>query len=159
MATHVQFEVEVKDVEYQQLAGQSWLARVYQPKGAGPFPTIVDVHGGAWNNGDRLNDTAIDQALAAQGILTVAIDFRQPPEAGYPASVCDMNLAIRWLKVHASEYGGTSKGRALGASSGRHPWGTSRPAARGGPCSPVAPAGAPGGAASPGPFDRRWSGS
>src|SRR6266568_1695134 len=84
MATHVQFEVEVKDVEYQQLAGQSWLARVYQPNGPGPFPTIVDVHGGAWNNGDRLNDTAMNQALAASGILTVAIDFRQPHEAGYP---------------------------------------------------------------------------
>jgi len=120
MATHVQFEVEVKDVEYQQLAGQSWLARVYQPNGPGPFPTIVDVHGGAWNNGDRLNDTAMNQALAASGILTVAIDFRQPPEAGYPASVCDMNLAIRWLKVNAAEYGGTSKVGALGISSGGH---------------------------------------
>jgi acetyl esterase len=120
MATHVQFEVEVKDVEYQQLAGQPWLARVYQPNGPGPFPTIVDVHGGAWNNGDRLNDTAMNQALAASGILTVAIDFRQPPEAGYPASVCDMNLAIRWLKVNAAEYGGTSKVGALGVSSGGH---------------------------------------
>jgi len=120
MATHVQFEVEVKDVEYQQLAGQSWLARVYRPNGPGPFPTIVDVHGGAWNNGDRLNDTAMNQALAASGILTVAIDFRQPPEAGYPASVCDMNLAIRWLKVNAAEYGGTSKVGALGISSGGH---------------------------------------
>ena len=48
MATHVQFEVEVKDVEYQQLAGKPWLARVYRPGGPGPFPTIVDVHGGAW---------------------------------------------------------------------------------------------------------------
>src|SRR5713226_4975688 len=120
MATHVQFEVEVKDVEYQQLAGQSWLARVYRPNGPGPFPTIVDVHGGAWNNGDRLNDTAMNQALAASGILTVAIDFRQPPEAGYPASVCDMNLAIRWLKVNAAEYGGTSRVGALGVSSGGH---------------------------------------
>src|SRR4030088_2909643 len=62
----------------------------------------------------------MNQALAASGILTVAIDFRQPPEAGYPASVCDMNLAIRWLKVNAAEYGGTSKVGALGISSGGH---------------------------------------
>jgi acetyl esterase len=120
MATHVQFEVEVKDVEYQHLAGKSWLARVYRPGGPGPFPTIVDVHGGAWNNGDRLNDAVMDQALAAQGVLTVAIDFRQPPEAGYPASVQDMNLAIRWLKVHAAEFGGTDRVGALGVSSGGH---------------------------------------
>jgi acetyl esterase/lipase len=120
MATTVAHEVEVKDVEYQQLDGQPWLARVYRPVGVGPFPTIVDVHGGAWNNGDRTNDTQLNQALAARGILTVAIDFRQPPQAGYPASVCDMNLAIRWLKVHASEYGGTNRVGALGVSSGGH---------------------------------------
>src|SRR2546423_15284274 len=121
MATEVRFEVEVKDVEYQQQAGKPWLARVYRPIGTGPFPTVVDVHGGAWNNGDRTNDTQMNTALAASGILTVAIDFRQPPEAGYPASVQDMNLAIRWLKVHAAEYGGTDRVGALGISSGGQP--------------------------------------
>src|SRR5919206_258076 len=120
MATPVQFEVKISDVPYQQVAGTPLLARVYRPSGPGPFPTIVDVHGGAWNNGDRTNDTILNQALAAQGILTVAIDFRQPPEAGYPASVQDMNLAIRWLKVHAAEFGGTDRVGALGVSSGGH---------------------------------------
>src|SRR6195256_2224460 len=120
MATTVEFEVDVKDVEYQRQGGQPWLARVYRPVGSGPFPTVVDVHGGAWNNGDRLNDTLMNQAMAAQGVLTVAIDFRQPPEAGYPASVQDMNLAIRWLKAHAAEYGGTARVGALGVSSGGH---------------------------------------
>jgi acetyl esterase/lipase len=120
MATHVELEVDVKDVEYQHQAGKSWLARVYRPLGTGPFPTIVDVHGGAWNNGDRTNDSVLNQALAARGILTVAIDFRQPPEAGYPASVCDMNLGIRWLKAHAAELGGTPRVGALGVSSGGH---------------------------------------
>src|SRR5260370_2576566 len=62
----------------------------------------------------------MNQAMAARGVLTVAIDFRQRPEAGYPASVQDMNLAIRWLKVHAAEYGGTSRVGALGVSSGGH---------------------------------------
>jgi acetyl esterase/lipase len=50
----------------------------------------VDVHGGAWKNGQRTNDAPIDIVLAPQGILTVAMDFRQPPEAGYPASVQDI---------------------------------------------------------------------
>ncbi len=120
MATTVAFDVDVKDVEYQQLDGAPWLARVYRPVGVGPFPTIVDVHGGAWNQGDRTNDAQLDQALAARGILTVAIDFRQPPQAGYPGSVQDMNLAIRWLKVNAAEYGGVDKVGALGVSSGGH---------------------------------------
>jgi acetyl esterase len=120
MATNVQYDVDVSDVEYQRQADQPWLARVYRPLGTGPFPTVVDVHGGAWNNGDRLNDAQMDRALAEQGILSIAIDFRQPPQAGYPASVQDMNLAIRWAKVHAAELGGTSRVGALGVSSGGH---------------------------------------
>ena len=121
MVAHTAFEVEVSDVEYQRRAsGEPLLARVYRPKGTGPFPTIVDVHGGAWTSGDRTSNQLIDQSLAAQGVLTVAIDFRQPPEAGYPASICDTNLAIRWLKVQAGELGGTSRVGALGTSSGGH---------------------------------------
>ena len=120
MDTNNKYEVDVRDVEYQQLAGKPWLARIYQPKGTGPFPTIVDVHGGAWHNGDRNSNAGIDQALAANGILVAAVDFRQPPEAGYPASICDINLAIRWLKLHAAEFNGTTTVGAFGNSSGGH---------------------------------------
>lgn len=120
MNTNNKYEVDVRDVEYQKLAGKPWLARIYQPKGTGPFPTIVDVHGGAWHNGDRMNNEGIDRAFAAGGILVAALDFRQPPEAGYPASICDVNLAIRWLKAHAAEFNGTTKVGAFGNSSGGH---------------------------------------
>ena len=120
METNGKFDVDERDVEYQSLAGKPWLARIYQPKGTGPFPTIVDVHGGAWHNGDRTNNAGIDRALAAKGIVVAAVDFRQPPEAGYPASICDVNLAVRWLKMHAAEFNGTTAVGAFGNSSGGH---------------------------------------
>jgi acetyl esterase len=120
MINTVEYEVVLRDIEYQRQAGKPWLARIYQPKGAGPFPTIVDVHGGAWHNGDRTNNAGIDRALAAKGILVAAVDFRQPPEAGYPASICDVNLAVRWLKAHAAEFNGTTAVGAFGNSSGGH---------------------------------------
>ena len=120
MATNIEYEVEERDVEYQRLAGKPWFARVYQPKGAGPFPSIIDVHGGAWHNGDRTNNAGVDRALAAKGIVVAAVDFRQPPDAGYPASICDVNLAIRWLKGHASEFNGKATVGAFGNSSGGH---------------------------------------
>ena len=60
MITNGKFEVDERDVEYQRQGGKAWLARIYQPKGSGPFPTIVDVHGGAWHNGDRTNNAGID---------------------------------------------------------------------------------------------------
>jgi acetyl esterase len=120
MVNNIQYEVDERDVEYQRQAGKAWLARIYQPKGTGPFPAIVDVHGGAWHNGDRTNNAGIDRALAAKGILVAAVDFRQPPEAGYPASICDVNLAVRWLKMHAAELNGTAAVGAFGNSSGGH---------------------------------------
>lgn len=120
MDNNAKYEVNERDVEYQQLVGKPWLVRIYQPKGTGPFPTIVDVHGGAWHNGDRTNNAGIDRALATKGILVAAVDFRQPPEAGYPASICDVNLAVRWLKAHAAEFNGTKTVGAFGNSSGGH---------------------------------------
>ena len=120
MANNTAYEVDVRDIEYQRQAGKAWLARIYQPKGDGPFPTIVDVHGGAWHNGDRTNNAGIDRALAANGVLVAALDFRQPPEAGYPASICDVNLAVRWLKAHVAEFNGTTAIGAFGNSSGGH---------------------------------------
>ncbi len=120
MMNTVAYEVVLRDVEYQRQGGKPWLARIYQPQGAGPFPTLVDVHGGAWHNGDRTNNAGIDSSLAAKGILVAAVDFRQPPEAGYPASICDVNLAVRWLKAHAPEFNGTTGVGAFGNSSGGH---------------------------------------
>lgn len=120
MSNNNTYDVEEQDVEYQRLAGKPWLARIYQPKGPGPFPSLIDVHGGAWHNGDRLNNAGVDRALAAKGMVVAAIDFRQPPEAGYPASICDVNLAVRWLKAHAAEFNGTATVGAFGNSSGGH---------------------------------------
>jgi len=115
-----EFEVDVRDVEYQRISGKPWLLRVYQPRGKGPFPTIVDVHGGAWHNGDRLNNAGVDAALAARGVVVAAVDFRQPPEAGYPASIADVNLATRWVKAHAADINGSTSVGAFGNSSGGH---------------------------------------
>jgi acetyl esterase/lipase len=120
MAAKLEFDVDVRDLEYQQQGGKAMLARVYVPKGPGPFPSIVDVHGGAWHNGDRESNSGTDHALAARGILVAALDFRQPPEAGYPASIADVNLGIRWLKSRASELNGMTAVGAYGNSSGGH---------------------------------------
>jgi acetyl esterase/lipase len=98
-------EIEVRDLEYRRAEDGPLLARLYQPKGAGPFPALVEVHGGAWAAGDRLNNAALDIALAKSGIVVLAIDFRMPPAHRYPASIADIHYATRWLKAHAGEFG------------------------------------------------------
>ena len=93
-------EITVHESEY-----QSGLAvRIYQPVGAGPFPGLVDVHGGVWTNGDRSANEVMDRALAESGMVVAAVDFRQSPDHPYPAQVADVNLATRWLKAHAVEF-------------------------------------------------------
>ena len=97
------------------------MARIYQPKGAGPFPTVLDLHGGAWNAKDRHAEEPMDRAIAASGVLVVAIDLTLAPEAPYPACVQDANYGVRWLKTHAATWHGDSSMIGIyGSSSGGH---------------------------------------
>jgi acetyl esterase len=117
-ATH---EVETHDLEYRRSEGAPLLARLYKPKGNGPFPALIEVHGGAWASGDRLNNAPLDEALAKSGIVVLAVDFRMPPKHRYPASIADIHYATRWLKAHAGEFGSRADLVAgLGTSSGAH---------------------------------------
>ena len=115
------YEIKVWDVEFRRNPARTLMARIYQPQGNGPFPVLLDLHGGAWNNQDRTANAPMDENLAASGLLVVAIDLRRAPEAPYPASVQDANYGVRWLKAKAREWNGDpATVGALGSSSGGH---------------------------------------
>jgi acetyl esterase len=115
-------EVKVSEVEFRRAASERMLmARIYQPQGGGPFPALLDLHGGAWNNKDRFANEPMDRAVAASGVLVVAIDLTLAPDAPYPASVQDGNYGVRWLKAKAATWNGdASRLGVLGSSSGGH---------------------------------------
>jgi acetyl esterase len=114
-------DLVVEDVEYQRQDGLTLLARLYRPGGAGPFPAVVQVHGGAWVNKDRTDNDFIAKALAESGIVVASIDFRMPPEAAYPTSLADINLATRWLKARVTQYRSRPDWvGSFGTSSGGH---------------------------------------
>jgi acetyl esterase/lipase len=114
--------VAVTEVELRpNAAGRMLMARVYRPAGAGPFPAILDLHGGAWNTKDRFAEEPMDRAIAGSGVLVVAVDLTRAPEAPYPASVQDANYAVRWLKWKAPAWGGDGSAIGIyGSSSGGH---------------------------------------
>ena len=115
------YEVQIEDVEYLRHGDKPFLARLFKPQGIGPFPVMVELHGGAWVNGNRENGNVGNEALARNGVIVVALDFRVPPEAPYPASLADIHYGIRWCKVHAEGWNGiTDKIGAMGTSSGAH---------------------------------------
>jgi acetyl esterase len=114
-------DIRIEDVEYQRQGGRPLLARLYRPNGIGPFPAALQVHGGAWVNKDRTDNDFIARALAETGIVIASIDFRMPPEAPYPASIADINLATRWLKANAGEFRSRAEWvGSFGTSSGGH---------------------------------------
>jgi acetyl esterase/lipase len=112
---------DVKDVEYLRHGDKPLLARIFKPRGAGPFPAMVECHGGAWCMSDRTTEKLRHEYMASHGIVSVALDFRSGNEAPYPASVQDINYAVRWTKLHAADLGTRPDLVGLsGQSSGGH---------------------------------------
>jgi len=108
------------NVTYLRHGERAIAACVFKPEGAGPFPAFVDLHGGAWNNGDLEDRTGLGEYLAERGIVMVTLNFRHGPD-GYPTSLADINYGIRWTKGHAQELKiDPSRVAVGGASSGGH---------------------------------------
>jgi len=114
--------VKVTEVPYRRnAAGRELLARVYQPDGPGPFPVLLDLHGGAWNRKDRKAEEPMDRSIAESGVLVVAIDMTIAKEAPYPACVQDAHYGVRWLKSKAGQWKGDPATLGVfGSSSGGH---------------------------------------
>ena len=77
------------------------------PKGSGPFPLIVFVHGGAWaTNGPTITNKIYRKMdmfnrFTAAGFAVARISYRLTNEAQFPAQLYDCKSAIRFLRKHA----------------------------------------------------------
>src|SRR5688500_8299569 len=67
---------DVEDVEYLRHADKPLLATIYKPRGAGPFPAMVECHGGAWCMSDRHTEKLRHEYMASHGVVSIALDFR-----------------------------------------------------------------------------------
>jgi acetyl esterase len=115
------YELDVSNLVFYEGEGVSLPMTIFRPRGKGPFPALLRVHGGAWNVGKRQAAEQIDRQIAECGMVVAAIDFRLAPAHPYPAQIQDTNLAVRWLKLHAGEYGiNLASFGGAGDSSGGH---------------------------------------
>jgi acetyl esterase len=114
------FDYTVGDFNYIEDADGARQLRLFMPVGKGPFPLIVDLHGGAWCNGDLKDCEPRDLTLAKAGFAVAALNFRHAG-SGYPTSLIDINYGIRWLKAHAGRLGVRADAVGVsGQSSGGH---------------------------------------
>jgi acetyl esterase/lipase len=93
-------------------------ARMYTPRGTGPFPILVYFHGGGWVIGNLDAYDATCRALTkAARCIVVAMEYRLAPEHPFPAAPEDCYAATQWVAAHATAIGGDPTRLALGGDS------------------------------------------
>jgi len=92
-------------------------ADVAVPKGAGPFPVVVYLHGGGWVTGSPQSHRKLGMQFAEAGFLTINVDYRLAPEHPFPAGLDDCVFAIKWAGENAKKWGGDANRIAVGGDS------------------------------------------
>ena len=92
------------------------------PKGKGPFPIAMNIHGGFWRaKYDLLHAGHLCAALTAKGIVTWNLEYRRvgDPEGGWPATFNDIVAGYRYLHQIENRYHlNTEKIAVMGHSAG-----------------------------------------
>jgi acetyl esterase len=92
-------------------------ADISVPKGAGPFPIVLYLHGGGWVAGSPQSHRKLGMQFAEQGYLTINLDYRLAPEHPFPAGLDDSIFAAEWAVANAQRWGGDASRMAIGGDS------------------------------------------
>jgi acetyl esterase/lipase len=118
-----EFQYEtLRDIEYGDVAGTKLLLDAYVPKGDGPFPAVLVVHGGAWASGSKSQLSFYAKGLVKRGFVCFAINYRLAPKHRFPAQIEDCRTALNWIRTKGkSNYKvNTAPVGAIGYSAGGH---------------------------------------
>jgi acetyl esterase len=96
---------------------QNLRADVAVPKGAGPHPVVIYLHGGGWAFGSPTSFRKLGMQFAEAGYLTFILDYRLAPEHPFPAALEDTAFAIEWAAGHARRWNGDGSRIAIGGDS------------------------------------------
>ncbi|MGH9455847.1 MAG: alpha/beta hydrolase fold domain-containing protein, partial [Terriglobia bacterium] len=92
-----------KDIPYSRPGGRDLLMDAFIPEGKGPFPTVIIMHGGGWEAGDKVTYVSpVFEPLAHAGFAWFSIDYRLTPYVRVPDQLEDLRAAIRFVRQHAA---------------------------------------------------------
>ena len=80
---------------------------LYVPDTPEPAPLFVLIHGGgfAFNDAQSRQAQFMYRYFRDHGFACASVNYRLSPEAAYPAGICDVKAAVRFLCHNAEEYG------------------------------------------------------
>jgi acetyl esterase/lipase len=108
-------------IEYSNPDNQHLQLDLARPKGDGPFPAIVCIHGGGFRAGTRQGYDAQCIRLAQHGYVAVTVTYRLAPKYPFPAAIHDVKAAVRWVRANAGTYHLDPKRvGVMGGSAGGH---------------------------------------
>ncbi len=74
-------------------------------EGDGPFPTLIQFHGGAFLGGDKRDAQCVYLARGIlRGYAVVNVNYRLTGEAIFPYPLYDAKAAVRFLRANAEKY-------------------------------------------------------
>ncbi|MFT3691732.1 MAG: alpha/beta hydrolase [Kofleriaceae bacterium] len=113
---------ETTDVAYDNRFPDDVLDIYRPPPTSTPRPAVLVIHGGGWTEGIyRASMASHAERLAEAGYVTVNIEYRLTPTAGYPQQVQDCFCALGYMRAHAEELGiDPDRIAGLGYSAGGH---------------------------------------
>jgi len=107
----------IDDLKLFSAGGVDVTADIHKPKGAGPFPVLVYLHGGGWILGTPKTHRRLGFRFAEAGYVVVNLGYRLAPEFPFPAALDDCVRAVRWVVDNIAKYGGDPKRIAIGGDS------------------------------------------
>jgi acetyl esterase len=86
--------------------GQNLTMDYYAPKGPGPHPIAIIIHGGGYRRGDSKSGSEAYCAdfLAPAGYAVFSINYRLAPKYPYPYMVYDVERSIRYIRYNAKKW-------------------------------------------------------
>jgi acetyl esterase/lipase len=111
----------VRDLVYGTGGSRELKLDLARPRGDGPFPAVICLHGGGWVGGERNQMEQTIKVLASHGYVGVTPDYRLAPADPFPAAIEDCKAAVRWLRANAARFNiDPDRIGALGFASGGH---------------------------------------
>ncbi len=97
---------EITDVPYIDDGHEGHLLDIYYPNNLkGPFPVIIDIHGGGFFYGCKENNKLFDFHLAKNGFTVFNLNYRLAfDNAKVPDQIQDIISALNWIHDNADSY-------------------------------------------------------